>query len=304
MKDLHLNQPSVTSAGVTALPSLNCPLCAQSSRRLFIRHGYWLRSCRACGHYFAEVEATSSHVQQVYGNDYFFGGGAGYPNYLQEASILRQHGRRYGQILARYMTPGQVLDVGAAAGLILAGLSDCGWQGQGLEPNPQMAYYACQNLGLAVEVNSLEQFHTTQSYDLISMIQVIGHFFDLRRALQVASQYTKPQGFWLIETSNQQSWTAKILGPNWHMYSPPSVLHWFNRDTLSKTVAEFGFQPVAWGRPTKWIGAAHAKAVLRYKLQANLVGRVMSEPLRLIPDRWTLPYPAEDLCWGLFQKKG
>ena len=109
---------AVTTKVESALPNLTCPLCECASQRLFVRHGYWIRSCRTCSHYFAEITASSTHLQQVYGNDYFFGGGVGYPNYLQEISILRQHGRRYGRILARYMAPGRVLDVGSAAGFI------------------------------------------------------------------------------------------------------------------------------------------------------------------------------------------
>lgn len=280
----------------------NCPLCSQQSRHLFRKHGYWICACQGCQHRFAEIDTSIAHVNQVYSDQYFYGGGAGYPNYLAEEKILRKHGQRYGRLISRYMQPGTVLDVGSAAGFILKGLEDCGWQGRGIEPNPYMADYARTRLGLNVDVGTLEQLQTGERYDLVNMIQVLGHFFNLQQALEVASDHTKVGGFWLMETSNRESLTSRILGNNWHMYSPPSVLHWFTPATLRQLVAEFGFREVARGRPEKWIMAYHAKSVLRYKLQGSQVGKIIAGMLNIIPDHLSLPYPAEDLFWVLFQK--
>jgi SAM-dependent methyltransferase len=285
------------------LSDRNCPVCHQQSRRFFQKHGYWIRICSACKHRFAEVTTSPTHVNLVYSDQYFYGGGAGYPNYLAEAKILRQHGQRYGRLLSRYTQPGTVLDVGSAAGFILQGLVDCGWQGRGIEPNPHMAAHACTHLGLNVNVGTLEHLETGESYDLINMVQVLGHFFNIRQALQVASLHTKLGGFWLIETSSWESFTARILGNNWHMYSPPSVLHWFSPSGLRRLAAQFGFNEVARGRPAKWINGGHAKSVLRYKLENSPLKKVLSPMLNLIGDDFPIPYPAEDLFWVLFQKR-
>ena len=298
MNDLKINSRSYK------LSHQNCPLCNQQSHRLFQKHGCWICGCQDCQHRFAEIKTSIAHVNQVYSDQYFYGGGTGYPNYIAEAKILRKHGQRYGRILKRYMQPGTVLDVGSAAGFILQGLVDCGWQGLGIEPNSHMAEYARTSLQLNVDVGTLEQLQTGESYDLVNMIQVLGHFFDLQQALKVASDRTKVGGFWLMETSNRESITARILGNNWHMYSPPSVLHWFTPTTLRQLVAQFGFREVARGKPEKWIMASHAKSVLRYKLQGSQVGKIIASMLNIIPDQLSLPYPAEDLFWVLFQKNG
>ena len=75
-----------------------------------------------------------------------------------------------------------MLDVGAAAGFILQGFIDGGWKGCGIEPNQQMVNYGNQILGLSLEVGSLEDLVSSDRYDLISMIQVISHFYDLQKA--------------------------------------------------------------------------------------------------------------------------
>jgi hypothetical protein len=177
------------------IPPCACPVCGEKSDRLFQKYQIWIRSCGDCGHQFAEYGADLAHAQQVYADPYFFGGGAGYPNYLQEAHLIQRHGQRYGKLLARYMRPGRVLDVGAAAGFILQGLQSTGWNGEGVEPNPVMADYGRRHLGLTMHTTTLETLaldrrgdHKASSslhaqpcqnpatYDLITLIQVLPHF--------------------------------------------------------------------------------------------------------------------------------
>ena len=150
---------------------------------------------------------------------------------------------------------------------------------------------------------ALESLQANQTYDLVSMIQVIAHFADLRQALQVAADATKPSGYWLIETWNKDSWAARLFGQNWHEYSPPSVLHWFSPTTLKALAAQFGFHEIAHGRPSKWINGGHAKSLLQYKLQSVPLGRQAGKLLNLLPEYLPLPYLADDLFWMLLRKK-
>ncbi len=293
----------VSSSYSRAASIFPCPLCGQDSQRRFQKHEYWIRDCNACKHRFTELYTAPEHTQATYGDNYFTGGGAGYPNYIAEAKLLRQQGRRYAKLLSRYTPPQKVLDVGAAAGFILQGFLDSGWQGQGIEPNPTMAQYAQNKLNIPVEVGTLEEWRSTDSFDAMTMIQVVAHFFDIQTAFAIASQHTKSGGFWLIETWNRDSWMAKFLGQNWHEYSPPSVLHWFSPNSLAQFSARYGLQEVARGRPTKKLSGAHAKSLLQYKLKDWPAGDLWVKAIATLPDHWTLPYPAEDLFWILLQKQ-
>jgi hypothetical protein len=200
------------------------------------------------------------------------------------------------------MSPGTVLDVGAAAGYILKGLHQCKWEGLGLEPNATVAAHARDQLGLQVTVGTLEDYRSDHTFKLVSMIQVIAHFYDIRQALKAAAQLTEPNGFWLIETWNRNSLVAKLLGQAWHEYSPPSVLHWFSPGTLNRFVQQFGFREIARGRPPKQLKGAHAKSLLKYKLGTSRPGQLASRLLDLVPDNLIIPYPNFDLFWGLYQK--
>ena len=281
----------------------DCPICGEPGDAFVRVRGYDVRRCRGCRHRFVDYEAPADHCARVYRDDYFAGDPGGYPDYTSEEGILRAQGRRYANLVARYLQPSRMLDVGAAAGFLLSAFVEAGWSGSGLEPNRQMAEYGRRRFGLHVIEGSLEHLVAPDAFDLVTMIQVVGHFVSPRAALASAARVTRPRGCWLIETWDPDSWTARLLGRHWHELNPPSVLHVFPRSVLESLAGEFGFKVVARGRPVKRIDGAHAKALVRHSLRAVAGARALAAILdRIVPDRAVLPYPSEDLYWTLFRR--
>lgn len=282
----------------------HCSQCNpnRKSTKLFQVDNYWIYECSKCTHRFADVSLSSIHAEVCYGDDYFEGGKAGYPDYLADGEMLRKRGHYYGGKMNQFMSPGKMLDVGAAAGFILKGFTDKGWTGMGIEPNLKMSNYAQQEFGLNVVNTTVEAFTSELKFDLISMIQVLPHFYDLNQALRKLASLTKKGGYWLIETWNKDSLTARILQKGWHEYSPPSVLHWFSPKTIKFFVEVYGMAFVAQGRPVKKISGAHAKSLLAYKFADSVLEKPYRIASKLIPDKWSFPYPAEDLFWILLKK--
>lgn len=281
-----------------------CPLCHATAKIAFVKHGHAVCDCTLCGHRFASLHPDpQQHVAAVYSDDYFTGGAAGYQNYLAEAKLLTASGRRYARRLSRYAKPGRMLDVGAAAGFLLKGFVDAGWQGVGIEPNDSVASHARTALGLDVRTGMFEEFEADQPLDLVSIIQVMAHFVDPSAAVRKADSLLAERGLCLVETWNVRSWTARLFGRSWHEYSPPSVLHWFSPDRLRDLFREHGFVEVARGRPQKWLDGQHAKSLLRHALPKSLPGRLIGGMAGIVPDRLPIPYPSEDLFWSLFRKE-
>lgn len=281
-----------------------CPVCGAAARPVFAVDGYSVADCGACGHRFSPDAVREDHLGSVYGDAYFFGGGDGYDDYLIEADLLRAQGLRYGQLLAGHATPARVLDVGSAAGFISAGLRDAGWTPTGLEPNPTMVAHARDNLELDAAQGSLEDAPAWEPFDAVCLIQVIGHFHDLARAMASVARLTRPDGLCLIEYWRRDSWIARLLGRRWHEYSPPSVLHWFTAASLDRLMAANGFACVASGAPKKYILGQHAKSLLLHKLAGLPLGSVLGAPVRLVPDALRIRYPAFDLEWRLYRRSG
>lgn len=281
-----------------------CPLCQSQAGRLFDKNGYQILSCGACRHRFAAPESPNrkGHVASVYDDRYFFSGGAGYPDYLAEADTLRDQGRRYGRLLQRFRPLGALLDVGSAAGFILQGLCDTGWQGEGIEPNNTMAEHARRELGLPVKTSVLEELEDVGRYDAVTMIQVIAHFVDPSDALRRVARATKIGGLCLIETWNWKSVTARIFGRTWHEYSPPSVVHYFSPERVLHLSGNFNYELVSTGRVPKWIGRRHAQSLIRHALDNSRIGHALANALSVIPSSFALPYPGDDLFWMLLRK--
>ena len=111
--------------------------------------------------------------------------------------------------------------MGCAAGFILRGFKDSGWDVYGIEPNETMAGYGRIELNLNITTGSLETYQSFQQFDLVNLIQVIGHFYDIDTALIKLSGLVKQNGLVLVESWNMKSTIAKVMGKNWHEYSPP-----------------------------------------------------------------------------------
>ena len=275
-----------------------------NERHIFlIKDGYTIFECNRCGHRFLEIEDYENHVDNVYSDKYFFEGGQGYPNYLKEKDILLQYGKDYAKIIAKYRKPGKVLDVGCAAGFILKGYEESGWDCYGIEPNNTMVEFGKKNLSLNILKADLESFETYVRFDLISLIQVIGHFHDLDKSMELIRKLLNKDGYVIVESWDMKSLIAKIMGKHWHEYSPPSVVNWFSDSTIKLLFSSYGFELISKGQPKKRISIEHGISLFKeitpsfYKKERIL--NFFSQKL----GKNNLPYPHNDLKWFVFQKK-
>jgi SAM-dependent methyltransferase len=281
---------------------MNCLVCGSITTLAFIKNNYRILRCKSCDFYFTELKVTPEKVNEIFSDSYFCGGGDGYSDYTLEREILLNRGKYYARKISKFLQPGKVLDVGAAAGFILKGFENVGWFGVGIEPNIKMVEYGKNVLGLDLRPGTLETIKIREKFDIILLIQVIAHLFSLDCSIQNAYDYLKPGGYVLIETWNRSSLTAKLFGRYWHEYSPPSALNFFNKKTLDTLMSKFGFNKISSGWPQKSILSNHAKSFLKHKIEeTGFISRI-SGILGVIPDDVLLPYPAEDLFWALYCK--
>jgi SAM-dependent methyltransferase len=306
---------------VNVVTAPHCVWC-QSDVRVLRTVGDWpIGACVRCDHHQVAKALPSEHLDDVYGDGYFTEGGAGYVDYLSEERLLRKRGARYGRLLARHRTPGTVLDVGAAAGFIAAGLRDAGWRPTGVEPNPAMAQHARRAFGLPMVTGGLASAFAARTgdekpgasrsgapshwsgaetaslapdarFDAVSLVQVIAHLPDPADALRTLHEHLQPGGLVLIETWDRSSRTARLFAERWHEWSPPSVIHWFTIDELARWASAIGWSEVQRGRYPKWITVEHG---------ASLAGAKVPEVLSRAARRVALPYPGDDLAWVIFR---
>lgn len=281
------------------------PDCVEENVPVTSKNGHNILECRACSHRFVSISGDhETHLKDVYSDDYFFEGKAGYPNYLENREILINHGARYAKIMSRFINrPGTMLDVGCSAGFILKGFEQAGWTCDGIEPNKTMVDYSLKEFGFNIQVGSLESFKSDKKFDLITLIQVIGHFHDIDSAIRNAHHLLKSDGYVLVESWNRDSMVAKLFGNNWHEYSPPSVVNWFSEETLRDLFNFYGFTFVSKGLPLKRINIKHAFSLIAGDLSRSRLKQKAFNIIENTVGRLPVIYPPFDLGWYVFKKR-
>lgn len=258
--------------------------------------------CNTCGHRFTNIGNVENHLTEVYSDAYFFEGKDGYPDYMKEKDLLYKSGLNYAKTLSKYMKPGEVLDVGCAAGFILKGLERAGWRCHGVEPNDTMAAYGRNELKLDIQTGGLEEYRSDIKFDLINIIQVIGSFYNVDTALSNTNRLLKKGGFVMVESWDMNSLAARIQGKNWHEYCPPTVINWYSDKTLIQAFDYYGFEFVAKGRPKKRININHGLSLIDESFPKFIFKKPILKFLSRMIGKYNVRYPAVDLKWYLFRK--
>lgn len=282
---------------------MRCTVCHSDKTKVkFIKNNYEIIRCPECDHLFTGTLINPEEVKRIYSDDYFFKGGTGYNDYTLQKEILIKRGEYYARKIEKKVSPGTLLDIGAAAGFILKGFENRGWNGLGIEPNESMKEYGVKNLGVNIQTGTIEEFDIKRQFDLITIIQVKAHIFDLHKAMKKIKDLLKPGGYLLIETWNKNSLTARIFGKNWHEYSPPGTLNYFSKKSLDYLCGKYGFSRCGGGRPQRQVLSNHGKSLIKTKFEESEGLRWARHLVRIIPDNILLPYPGDDLFWVLYKK--
>ncbi len=277
--------------------------CNEEKIILFEKNGYPIYECTKCDLRFSKLKDINNHLANVYSDDYFFAGGAGYPNYLEERKELYSSGLKYAKIISKFTTPGKVLDVGCAAGFYLKGFEKTGWKCLGIEPNDTIASYGRKELGLDIVTGDLESFESDEKFDLINLIEVIGSFHNLHKAMLKISDLSNKGGLVLVESWDHSSKVARFFGKSWHEYCPPSVINWFTDKSLNELFDSHGFDVIATGRPSKKIKGKHALEIVAKNSPEFIFKKQIFNFLRFTVGKITLAYPPLDLKWYIFKKR-
>lgn len=281
-----------------------CPLCTAPARPWKTVRSHPIQICPACGHRFSPPLDPAQHVRRNYGDSYFSGSEQGYRDYLGEEPLQRASAKHYLAMLRRHrIPPGRLLDIGCAAGFHADEFRHAGWTVHGIEPNPAMADIATRKHGLTLECQDAESWQPVpQSFDLVTVLQVLSHLIDPPRLLQKIRMALAPGGHCLIETWDRSALAAGIFGSHWHEYNPPTVLHWFSRKSLRSQLRQCGFSAVAGGLPAKRIRLGRGIAMLRFSGRNSLPIRLATTPLNWIPPDWTVPWFLGDAFWTLVRR--
>ncbi|MBI3695656.1 MAG: class I SAM-dependent methyltransferase, partial [Acidobacteria bacterium] len=140
---------------------------------------------------------------------------------------------------------GRVLDVGCAAGGLLAAFRRAGWQCCGVEPAQDLAAHARQAVGCAIHQGALETVALPEeSFDAVTALHVLEHTSDPLSFLERCRRLLKKDGVLLVEVPDFGSRAARRQREAWRPLYPDTHLYHFTRQTLSRMLRQAGFTTV------------------------------------------------------------
>ncbi len=225
----------------------DCPGCGKTQHfYFFTKNGHDLYRCAKCS-MFGLHPMPVALERDVYNENYFTNGkhGFGYVDYDRDKEPMRSVFKKYlTRIEEKMSSKGTILDIGAATGFFMKIAQDEGWTVSGIEISPYAAEVA-RKKGLDIQLGT---FGTTEipqnSFDVITMWDVLEHLADPVSDLERAYGTLKPGGLLLINTPDSSSMYARFFGRRWHLIVPPEHIHYFNKKSIGSFLERGGFTTV------------------------------------------------------------
>jgi 2-polyprenyl-3-methyl-5-hydroxy-6-metoxy-1,4-benzoquinol methylase len=223
---------------VRALEGVACNLCGGTATVPFTRKdGLDVVRCTACGLVYVNPRARVADLTEIYNS-----GESSRVEYYRDAEVADR--RTFAEILgiAARLAPGRgaLLDVGPCTGTLLVQAREAGFAVSGIEINAGAARMCRDERGLDVRTGVLEpDSYPPDSFDVVSMGDVIEHVPDPMATLRTVARILKPGGHVLISTPNVDSAAARFL-----QVKPEEHIYYFSAETLSASLAKAGLQTV------------------------------------------------------------
>lgn len=275
-----------------AEPIDRCQICGSGERSLkFEEPPFQVVTCDECGLVYVTPRLVGQDLLDIYDEGYWKSQNPkvrGYADYASESALYLKTFKKRMALVQRWVPPGgRVLDVGCAAGYFLRVMRERGHDVHGVELSEAIAKEAVAALGEdRVHIGTLDDAveamnYEPQSFDLVTLWDVIEHVPDPQSVLRRIRELLKPGARLLLETQNVGSRWARMLGRRWHHYKHHEHLFHFTPATIERLLVDCGFE-------TLEIGSAYAGKYVSFAFLAERAGKLgripglLARPLGLL----------------------
>lgn len=242
----------MTGSGEGATVSKACPVCkgtavSESLTLYDDRYGYPgsfpVRRCGSCGHGRLDATFTEDQLTELYTRYY--------PRSMYRPDQHRPHGdeSRFTLWLQggfsqayRWVPRGvKVLDIGCGFGETLGYHKSRGCDPFGVEADANVAGVA-EAFGYNIRIGLFApDVYEPESFDVVTMDQVIEHMTDPMATLSGVRRILKPGGSVVISTTNSGSWGRRLFGRRWLHWHAPYHLQHFTAGSMRRAAEMSGF---------------------------------------------------------------
>jgi 2-polyprenyl-3-methyl-5-hydroxy-6-metoxy-1,4-benzoquinol methylase len=221
-----------------------CPLCSGVERVPVIDIPPWsVVACPRCRLGLLDPPLSPEQAAALYDESFYYDNRmVAAPEAVRQAIAGQRPRVRY---LQRFRRGGDLLEIGAGMGYLLAAAREAGFRVKGLELSPWAAAQAREVLGLDIASGGVESAaFAPASFDVIVMWHVIEHFVDPLANLRRLRAWLRPGGVLILETRNYTGYDARQLGREWNGWSLPHHLWHFSPRSLRRALEATGFAHV------------------------------------------------------------
>ncbi|MBA3246635.1 MAG: class I SAM-dependent methyltransferase [Pyrinomonadaceae bacterium] len=202
--------------------------------------------CRECGHVFADLQLSDEQLFELYSERFFTGGEFGdYP--ASEPYIRRNFEARF-KVLRSFLDPARhrhLLEIGSAYGFFLDHVRGHFASAQGLDITDAGVRYARERLKIDVtQADFLTHDFGAQRFDVVCLWDTIEHLRSPQFFLEKIAEQTESGALLALTTGDIGSLNARLRKERWRMIHPPTHLHYFSRQTLTRLLNSYGFDVI------------------------------------------------------------
>lgn len=257
-----------------------CRVCGDDAGYARV-HGQ-LDRCRSCG-FVTFLGYAPEELADIYNEDYF--AGSEYPDYVGQQDALRRSMRRHLAQMARYgARGGSLLEVGCAYGLFLDEARAQFREVVGVDICHAPTAYAREQLGLDARCEDfLGVDFGDRRFDAVCFWDTVEHLSEPDAYLEKAAGLLGEGGALFLTTGDIGSFNARLRGRGWRQIHPPSHLHYFSRDTITRLLDRLGLEVVGIETASYYHTVYNVLASIRMRGGAG--GRAAAAALRLLGER-------------------
>lgn len=225
---------------------VDCAVCrVDDAGQVFTKEGFTFVRCRQCGLVYVNPQCATEKLIESYevnaSLDYWV-------DVLLSQGEQEYDVNKFTQACEdlEALCPGRrVLDVGCSIALFLKIAKERGWDTVGLELNRKAVKHAVEVYGLDVRPQLLhEADFAPESFDAVTLWEVLEHVSDPRDVLQQCAQALKPGGVLAILVPNRDALSARIMRSHCSCFGGRNHLWYFDIRTLSTLLAQVGFEVI------------------------------------------------------------
>lgn len=249
---------------------ISCKICCSKNLKAINRFGkHKLSRCQECKVVFLSPRPKQTDI--TFHNLRKYEATQNVKAYFNMRNELTLRAQKSIQVLAKYKSYGQLLDVGCSYGFYLKTFTQNGYRAVGIDISKRAARYVKEKLKLNVIYGRFEDYRfKKESFDIITLFDVFEHFSNPVKILGKIRKILKKDGIVVIQTPNYDSLMSRLTGIDWFWLLIPHHVFLYSPNSLKIFLEKKGFRIL---KITTWDDFTEIINNILFKLRINNVGK-------------------------------